>query len=364
MTRVLHYVAVMNRGGEETLIMSIFRVIDRKSVTFDFLCTLNEKGAYDDEIYALGGEIYHQELGYCRVPILDRMHSLSIFLRENRDRFDVFHIHTQQAMDGYMSACTARKAGIRKVIVHSHSTSTLYHPFFHRLFRPLLARVKVTRLACSDMAGKWLYGNHSEYTVLKNGIDTSLFSYSEARRNEVRKENGWTDYSVIGHVGSFTHPKNHPFILEVFRQYLLINPKALLVLTGEGPLRTDIENTIVRLDLEGKVILTGARPDVNGLLQGFDLFLFPSLYEGLPVSLVEAQCSGLKCLISDTITEEVLVTDNVCRLSLDLSPSSWAERINALLSDGTERKDMSPSIREAGYDIRDTAGHLKNIYCS
>ena len=363
MVTVLHYVSIMNRGGQETFIMNVFRSIDRRKVTFDFLCTLSEKGDYDDEIDALGGNIYSLELGYCKVQLMDRLYALSAFLKKHKGEYDVFHIHTQHAMDGYLNAIVAKKSGIKKVVVHSHSTSTLYHPLLHYFFRPFLNTIKIDKFACSDMAGEWLFGKGKKYRIIRNGVNVEAFSYSNTTRDKIRLENGWNDYTIIGHVGSMTYPKNHEFILDVFSEYIKINPKSILVLIGTGPLKNVVENKIENLKLKKSVILMGSRNDVNLLDQGLDLFLFPSRYEGLPVVLVEAQCTGVNCLISDTITPEVDVTENLYRLSLEEKAECWAKKIDEIITSTSERTSMSNAVKKAGFDIKDTALELKKFYC-
>lgn len=363
MKKVLHYVSAMNRGGQETFIMNVFRAIDKEKISFDFLCTLSVKGAYDDEISVLGGNIYSLELGHYKVQLLDRLHALSLFLKIHRDEYEAFHIHTQHAMDGFLNAVVAKRAGIKKVIVHSHSTSTLYHPLLHRAFRPLLRKIKIYRFACSDLAGQWLFGRGAEYRIIRNGVDINTFSYSASNREKVRLENGWKNHTVIGHVGSMTYPKNHEFILDVFSEYIKINPNAILVLVGDGPLRASVEEKVKKLNLGKSIFLMGSRSDIYNLDQGMDLFLFPSHYEGLPVVLVEAQCTGLKCLISDAITPEIDVTQNIYRMSLSKDAATWANKMDKIVSTLENRRNMANDVQSAGFDIKDTTKLLEKIYC-
>nr|WP_308650378.1 glycosyltransferase family 1 protein [uncultured Agathobacter sp.] len=362
-TKVLHYVSIMNRGGQETFIMNVFKAIDKKKVTFDFLCTINEKGAYDDDITGLGGKIFSLELGHYKIQLVDRLYALSKFLRTHNNEYKVFHIHTQHAMDGFLNAVVAKNAGIKKVIVHSHSTSTLYHPMLHMMFRPFLRNLHIYRFACSELAGQWLFGKHAKYKIIRNGIDINRFSYSTSVRKRVRLENDWQGNTVIGHVGSMTYPKNHEFIIDVFAEYVKKNPKAILVLVGDGPFKTKIETKIKSLKIEEKIRLMGSRSDIYNIDQGIDLFLFPSHYEGLPVVLVEAQCTGLKCLISDVITPEIDLTQNIYRMSLNEDIEAWVEMIDKIISTLDKRQSMSSAVQLAGFDIKNTAEELEKIYC-
>lgn len=361
--KVLHYVAVMNRGGEETFIMNVFRAINREKIIFDFLCAINQPGDYDDEIYELNGKIYYLSTGKSKVPIIDRTLNIYNFFMQHSNEYDVFHIHTQHAMDGYLSALSAKKAGVYKVIVHSHSTNTQYHPTMHKLFQPLLEHLPIIKFACSDLAGKWLFGANTEYTIVYNGIDTNKFSFTEEIRTHVKQKNGWNDNIIIGHVGSFTYPKNHKFIVEVFNEIKKEKINSKLVLVGTGPLLNNIMKQIEQLGLKEDVYFLGNRSDINELVQGFDLFLFPSHYEGFPVVLVEAQSTGLKCLISDIITNEVNITPNIYKLSLDMDIKEWAKTAIELIDSGNYRYSMTDKIVASGLNIENTVKILEQFYC-
>ena len=360
---VLHYVAIMNRAGEETFIMNVFRKLDRQYIIFDFLCSLEQRGEYDDEIESLGGAIYHySEKKIVPSTTIDTWIKLLRFLKSHSGEFAAFHIHTQHAMDGYLDAMAARMAGIPKVIVHSHSTNTLYHLNAHKLFRPLLAKAKVARFACSEEAGKWLYGEGERYRIIKNGIDTSLFCYSEDIRNRVRMENGWSNDKIVGHVGSLTYPKNHLFLLEIFRELIKLDSSVRLVLIGKGEYEQQILKYVSDNDLNEYVTLMGVRKNVNELCQAMDIMIFPSRYEGLPVTLVEAQAAALPSLISDVISNEIDLTDYIHRASLNLSAAEWAKIEKDILDTNCPRCDTSAEIRAAGYDIETTAKELQEFY--
>ena len=351
MVKILHYVAVMNRGGEETFIMNVFRAINREKITFDFLCAINQPGDYDDEIHKLNGKIYYLKTGKSKIPIIDRTLNIYDFFIQHPNEYNVFHIHTQHAMDGYLSALFSKKAGVHKIIVHSHSTNTQYHPIMHKLFRPLLKHLSIIKFACSDSAGEWLFGANANYTIIYNGIDTNKFSFAEKIRTRVKQENVWNDNIIIGHVGSFTYPKNHKFIVEVFNEIKKEKINSKLVLVGTGPLLNNVMKQIEQLGLKEDVYFLGSRSDINELVQGFDLFLFPSHYEGFPVVLVEAQSTGLKCLISDSITNEVNITPNIYKLSLDMDITEWVKTAIELIDSGNNRYSMTDKIVASGLNI-------------
>ena len=363
MVKVLHFVAIMNRAGEETFIMNVFRKIDRRYVIFDFLCSLAQKGEYEDEIESLGGTVHHlSEKKILHSTTIDTGIKLLKFLKSHSGEFSVFHIHTQHAMNGYLDAIIARMAGIPKVIVHSHSTNTLYHLEAHKLFRPLLAKAKIVRFACSIEAGRWLFGEKGNFDIIRNGIIAQNFVYSETIREKIRNQYGWADKRIIGHVGSFTYAKNHSFILQIFKELHKLDSNTVLVFVGAGEKEPDIIDEIAKNDLEGNVVLMGSRSDTGELYQGMDLFLFPSKFEGLGIVVIEAQTAGLPCLISDVIPRDVDITDCVHRESLDHAPTKWAKIAKDILDADYYRHDMSAEICKAGYDISTTTRSLQDFY--
>lgn len=353
----------MNRAGEETFIMNVFRKIDRRNVMFDFLCSLEQRGEYEDEIESLGGTVYHlSEKRVLHSTTIDTGIKLFKFLKGHSGEFSAFHIHTQHAMNGYIDATIAKMVGIPKVIVHSHSTNTLYHLKAHKLFRPVLAKAKVARFACSEEAGKWLYGEGGRFSIIKNGIDTSRFCYSEDIRNRVRIKNGWSNNKIVGHVGSFTYPKNHIFLLKIFRELIKLDSSVRLVLVGKGEYEQQILKYVSDNDLSEYVTLMGIRQDVNEICQAMDIMIFPSRYEGLPVTLVEAQAAALPCLISDTISNEIDLTDYIHRVSLNLSAIEWAKISKDILDSHCLRRNTTAEIHAVGYDIETTAKVLQDYY--
>lgn len=369
MKRVLHYVALMNRAGQETFIMNVFRAIDKNVVSFDFLCCLPGKGDYDNEIKELGGNIFYIGLSKKKSKIkqIDNFFILYNYLKSVRSTYTAFHIHTQHAMDGFIEALAAKLAGIPVVIVHSHSTSTLYHVKAHMFFRGLLNHLPVIKLACSELAGKWLYGNDGKFEVIRNGIDIDRYRFDASIRAEIRMKYKWDDKIIVGHVGSFTYPKNHEFIVDVFCAFLKVEPKAHLVFAGKGELMQTIKDRCEALGINDKVTFLGTRDDIERLDQGFDIMLFPSKYEGLPVVLVEAQCTGLPCLISDTITSEVDITELVRRLNINNDDISiWVDSMSDMLKKFHyfRREDAAKIVDKNRYSMKDTVSRLMEIYSS
>lgn len=363
--KILHYVSVMDRGGEETFIMNVFRTINRPDYLFDFLVTADREGDYDAEIRQLGGKIRHFRLIKKGGPLkrLLNFFSLIKFLHPLHGEYTTFHIHTQHAMDALLDGLAGKLAGFHNVAIHSHSTSTLHHVKSHFLCRPLLNRLPFIRLACSQKAGKWLFGENGKYELICNGVIVDKYLYNAKTGEAVREKEGWGGKTVIGHVGNFTYPKNHEFLLDIFAEYLKLDPDALLVMAGKGELMDSAVQKAARLGIQDSVRFLGSRGDVDRLFSAFDILVFPSRYEGLPVTLVEAQAADLPCLISNTIAEDTDINDNLRRMDLGKPAPEWAAAVKEMLSD-QERTDRSEDITKAGFNIQTTAKRLMEIYSS
>jgi len=362
--RILHVVVNMNRGGAETLLMNMYRNIDRTKVQFDFLTC--REGAFDPEIEALGGRVH-------RIPYLTEVghsgyiNALDQFFASHPE-YRIVHSHMDK-MSGFVLR-SAKKAGIPARIAHSHSTRSeggiaarAYKWASGQLIRPCATHL----LACSGKAAAWLFPNKDrQVAILKNGIESERFAFSTEVRSEVREElRLQADDFVIGHVGRFSAPKNHSFLVEIFARFHQERPNSVLVLAGDGPLRTGIEEKVKELGLEQRVKFLGVRSDIARLLQGFDIFVFPSLHEGLPVTLVEAQGAGLPCVISDVITREVdMGLSLVDYVSLNQPLESWVQALGDRMAKPVSRRIPQHSLTEHGYDIRTTARWAEQYYFS
>ena len=354
--RILHIVTYMGRGGLETMLMNYYRAIDRTKVQFDFLTHRDFRADYDDEIEALGGKIY-------RLPNLNPfsrsyLGALDCFFREHPE-YRIVHSHLD-----CMSAIplkAAKKHGVPVRIGHAHNSNQPRDAkYLLKLFYKRMIAGQATQLfACSDEAGRWMFGN-ADFRVLNNAIDAGKYAFDAAIRSEVRHELGLpADALVVGHVGRFDPQKNHRFLVEIFEKM----PKdARLLLVGDGVLRPDVEQQAEALGIRDRILFTGVRTDVDRLLQAMDVFLMPSLFEGLPVSIVEAQAAALPCLISDKVPIECKKTELVTQIPLDASPAEWAETV--LFAAEASRGDTLSQIREAGFDIRANAEWLQNYYLS
>ena len=357
--RVLQVVTHMNRGGLETMLMNYYRHIDRTQVQFDFLVHRQARAAYDDEIESLGGVIY-------RLPRLvpwsrSYLNALDAFF-ETHPEYQIVHVHQDCLSSVILKA--AQKHGVQVRIAHSHSSSQDRNLKYiiKVIYKRSIPKYATHLFACAELAGKWMFGKAS-FTVLNNAISTASYSFNEESRSQLREQLKIPKNSfVVGHVGRFSYPKNHTFLIDIFSQIYRRNDNTMLLLVGDGDLRPQIEQKVSDLGLTERVIFTGVRSDVSDLLQAMDAFVFPSNYEGLPVTLVEAQASGLPCFISDKVPYDCVLTDLVTQVPLDAPPKKWAEIV--MSAQNRKRRNTYNEIVQAGFDIKANAMWLEAFYLS
>lgn len=360
--RILHVVVNMNRGGAETLIMNLYRNINRDKVQFDFLTF--KPGVFDAEIKNMGGRVH-------RIPYITDvnhrqfMQKLRGFLKEN-EQYKIIHAHMDK-MSGIILK-SAKEANIPIRIAHSHNTESeggLLQKTYKWYAGTHITTSATHLYACSNKAATWLFGNKSRQAhILKNGIEADRFRYSTDTRKQIRNELQMNqDTLIIGHVGRFSSQKNHLLLLDLFSEIDKQVPNIALVLVGDGPLRKEIEKKIRELHLEEKVKLLGIRPDTNQLVQAFDLFMMPSLHEGLPVTLIEAQGAGLPCLISDKITSEVDMGLGLVQYVPLTDTDGWINQASDMLKSTEQSREISQTaLFKNGYDIRNTAVRTEEAY--
>jgi glycosyltransferase involved in cell wall biosynthesis len=351
----------MNRGGAETLLMNLYRNIDRAKVQFDFLTS--KEGVFDEEIMELGG-IIHKIPFVTEIGHFGYLRALEHFFATHQE-YAVVHSHMDK-MSGLVLR-SAQKAGIPKRIAHSHSTRSeggLAKQIYKWYAGKFIGESSTHLMACSDKAAKWLFSAKAKDTqILKNGIDPNQFAFSSSIKKEVRTElNISGDSLVVGHVGRFDKPKNQAFLIDTFQHLLEQFPNAVLILIGDGPLRTEMENKVKHLGISENVKFLGIRSDVNRLLQAFDVFGFPSIFEGLPLTLIEAQGSGLPCIISDTITQEVDLGINLVEYSSITDKGIWVEKIKRAAARNQSRVISARTFSAKGYDIKNTAAWTQEFY--
>ena len=362
--RVLNLFTIMNRGGAETMVMNYYRQIDRTKLQFDFMVHRDERGEYDDEIEALGGRIF-------RMPPV-RPWSASSYRKQvsefykKHPEYRVIHSHMSEL--GYYDFIEAERLGVPVRIAHAHNRPhgvDLKSPmrwYYKTKMMPHITHMFI----CGEEAGNWLFGekNSGKFIMLNNAIDSRKYSLDPSVRKKVRDDLGISNNLVIGHVGRFDTQKNHRFLIEIFNKVQAKRSDALLLLIGNdsGEIGEKIHSMVSAFGISDKVRFLGVRSDVAELMQAMDVFLFPSLFEGLSLASVEAQAAGLPVLISDGVPIECKKTPLVHVMPLSASAESWADKVTELA--GIPRQNTCQDIIDSGFDIKENAKWLQNFYLS
>ena len=321
-------------GGVESVVMNYYRHLDHDKIQFDFICDDDSTNIPYDEIEKLGGKVilippYQKVFKYQK--------ELRRVLRDGKYKIVHSHINTLSVFPLY----AAKKVGVPVRIAHSHSTTNKKEwkkNLLKQVLRPFSKKYATNYMCCSELAGRWLFGDKTydegKVYLLNNAIDLDKFKYDKKIRDKKRKELGIKeDTIVIGHIGRFVAQKNHTFLIDIFNQFHKKEKNSILLLAGQGPLQEEIKNKVRELGLDDSVRFLGQRNDANELYQAFDVFLLPSLYEGLPVVGVEAQASGLLCFFSDDMTKETKVLDSTVFMSLSNTAEEWTGEIFTNLQD-------------------------------
>lgn len=358
--KILQIFTVLNKGGAETNLMNYYRNMDRGKFHFDFLVH-REGGFFEEEIKNLGGNIYRLP------PILPWR--LKEYQKAVKEFFDTHHdydiVHGQCSELGVFIYEEAKRRNIPVIIAHAHNARMDKDKklVFRLLWKKRMRKSINQCFTCGKEAARNLFGKKLAQTSyqMNNAIEVEKFKLQQKIRDYKRKELGADDFYNIVNIGRFTSQKNQLFLLEVFAEIIKSHKRYRLFLLGEGELKPQIIEKIKTLKIENEVKLLGIRNDVPELLQAMDIFLLPSLHEGFSVAFVEAQATGIKCVISDGVPKEsILVKENVKIISLKKSPKFWADEI--LKIDISERKNTSEIIRNAGYDIKENAKKLEKKY--
>lgn len=356
--RVLQIVTGMKRAGLETMLMNYYRRIDRSRIQFDFLEHTLTETAYDDEIRQLGGRIF-------RLPPVNpvsaryRMEEKNFY--RNHAEYKIVHSHLN-TMSG-LALSFAKEARVPVRIAHSHNTSAdrNYKYPIKMYYKMQIPKVATDFAACGKAAGDWLF-NGNKFAILRNPVDAEKFVFSDDAREKTRADLKLADNAyVIGHVGRFYEQKNHEGLIDIFREVYQRELNSKLLLAGDGPLRKKIEAKVKDLGLEDAVIFLGVTDQIPDLMSAMDVFLLPSLYEGFPVTMVEAQASGLPCFISDTVSSECMLSPDTHAISLKKSPAEWAEKI-LNTPQQQNRKDGRENVIQAGYGAEKNAKWLESYY--
>ena len=360
--RIAHIIGKWVGGGVEAVVMNYYMNIDRNKIQFDFICDNDSTNIPYDEIKSLGGKVilippYQKVLKYHK--------ELKRVLKDGNYKIVHSHINTLSVF----SLWAAKSAGVPIRIAHSHSTTNKKEKkknLLKQILRPFSKIFATDYMCCSELSGRWLFGN-KEYDegnvfLLNNAIDLNKFKYDEKIRKQKRKElNIKDDTLVIGHIGRFVEQKNHRFLIDIFNEIHKKNNNSILLLTGQGPLVEEINKKVIDLELDNSVIFLGQRKDVNELYQVYDVFLLPSLYEGLPVVGIEAQATGNLCFLSEDMTKETKILNSTVFMSLDNSAEKWANKILENVKKH-QKHDTNEEITKCGFNIKQEVNKLEEYY--
>jgi len=358
--RVLHFVSSLSKSsGVMSVIMNYYRHINREKIQFDFAFFKDIDNTYEEEIKNYGGKVF-------LIPkpsnksFKERFAEILV-----QNKYIALHIH--EVYLTFLLAPIAKKNGIPNIITHSHATmysDKLISSIRNRILCLRLKKHATHYFACSKAAGEFLYGkkslNSGSVVIINNAIDLQKYKFNQSVRDIVRRELGLQNNFVVGHIGRFNKQKNHIFLIEIFDKIRRKNPRAKLLLVGEGPLFEQVKEKINQLDVSEDIILLGKRNDVPALLQAMDVFILPSLFEGLPVVAVEAQASGLPIVMSSNITMEVGL-HNYKFISLNETPEHWADEVLKMYKVNA-RDDASDILVKYGFDINVEANKLEKLY--
>ena len=365
----LQVIGKMDRGGAETLIMNLMRTESMSDVTFDFLVHSKNKADYDDEIIERGGHIWHiPRYVIANEPFYHK--AVHEFFRKHHD-FDVVHGHIESSAAIYLQEAKSR--GIF-TIAHSHSTnrpSVSPLEIAERILHNRIRGIADYYLACSRQAGIDHFGTEitgsNSFEVLKNGIDLPAYVFDSSTRKRVRNELGAGDKIVVCHVGRFVKPKNHDFLLQSFKKFHEKNKNSCLWLVGRGPEEALTRERARAAGINDAVRFLGVCSNIPQILMASDIFVFPSLYEGLGIAAIEAQASGLPCLLSDQVPELTQITSDTYRLPLGCGTDAWAAKMDTMINCPNmripnSRSSAAEKVRKAGFDINSSARQLHALY--
>lgn len=364
MKRILHIIGSMDRGGAETMVMNLYRAVDKAKFQFDFIYFTDKKCDYDEEIESLGGKIYRV---LASNPI-NRTKELTVLLKKN-PQWETVHTHTLFSNAFHVYA--AYKAGVKRRFSHSHTTSdksksSIVSLFYQNISRKIQSKYSTDFVACGEAAGKFLFPKRKNVLIIPNSIDTKLFvdAANNAKfslKNELLLKE---DTLLLLQLGRLNKVKNHVFTIAIAQELKKQRINFKMLFAGQGDLKDDLEQQVKEKELENEIIFLGLRTDIPELLAGSDLMLMPSLYEGFPVVLVESQAAGIPALIADTISPEVdLGTELVYFESLQSSVDVWVQRIQQILEvKRMNSEERLEKLQQAGFDVYTNAKRLEKLY--
>lgn len=357
----------LNFGGQEAFIINVYQKFSEQKIKYTFFTPFECK---NDRLKEMVKE-KKDDILYLDYNFETKLRKLNIIRGANKilknNSYDVVHIHSGSIFSLYFVAKIAKKSGVKKVIVHSHSTGkeTFKYKLIKQLTKKNMNKYVDVFCACSKKAAEWKFPSEiisqNKFEIIKNGVDIQSFMFNESMRKKIRNEYNIENKDVIINIGRFSEEKNQTFLIDAFKKIKTINQNAYLILIGgSGPLKNEIESKIKEYNLKKEVLILENISNVSDFLQAADVFVLPSLYEGFPVVAVEAQAAGLPIICSDSITEEILLTPTCYFMSLNDKIDNWAQKIDEQFK--STRSNYEEEIKSKGFDIGDTARILENIY--
>lgn len=354
MKRALYIVTSMDAGGAETVFMKFYRALDRSRYQLDFCVSSDRPGFYDEEIRGLGGRIVHTVKKTEGGPVA----SFRRLAQIAREGGYCSAVRSSQHSLSALDLLAMRAGGVQRTVFRSSNTGTVSNSgreaALHKVFKPLIKLAATAYTAPSTEAGIYMFGRagvkSGRFSILHNAVDLAEYAYRENARSSIRAELGIPeDAFVVGHVGRFNQQKNHSFLIDAFERVARMRDNAWLLLFGKGELEGKVRERAARAGVFDRVVFAGVRRDVALCYSAMDVLAFPSLYEGIPNVIVEAQANGLPCIISDAVTREVQANDNVTFMPLAKGSEAWAEEII-----GNQNRRLAAGeihLVEEGYDI-------------
>ncbi len=359
--KILQVIATLDRGGAETLLVNILENIDRKQYQFDFLVFDDKQYDYEDKILALGGKIIRFP-SPVSIGMLKFIKQLKKLIKE--ESYDVVHAHTLFNCGPVM--LSAFLAKVKKRISHSHNTKILEEKIsikkriYFILSKLLINLLSTDCLACGEEAGNFLYYRFRNFKIINNGIKIDKYQFNNSLREQLRYNYKISaDALVIGNIGRLNFQKNQKFLIDIFEKIIIEYPNSFLVILGDGELKKELEDIIHQRHLEKHILLLGNLPNANEYYSMFDIFVFPSLFEGLPYTLIEAQCNGLPIIASSAISNQSNITNTIIFLDLNESTKVWKD---VILKEQRKRYEDLDAISNSGYSIMNTTNIIVDLY--
>ena len=365
MNRILVFGMTENPGGVESFLINYYRHIDKNIIQFDFLCNSHEPIAYEDEIKSMGGRTFH---------ITARSQNRKIYYRQLES---VFSAHSSEWSTIWVNVSSlanidylvvAKKYGIKRRIIHSHNSRNMdgkLRGVLHFVNRRIISKYATDFWACSEDAARWFYNNKiiNNAVIIHNAIDVEKIKFDSLKRSDIRKRYELDGKYVVGNIGRLHFQKNQEFIIDVFRKYHMINSESVLILVGQGEDEKKLKAKVKDIGLDNSVVFTGVQKDIQGLLSSFDLFLFPSKFEGLSIAVLEAQANGVPVLASKgVIPEEVKMNENFIFFKLSDGVEKWSKKIAEMkLADRADYASIKKNFIEHGYDIENEVNRLERL---